>query len=115
MTTGGLSDIEEGEARSKSGDVDNDLLNSLIAIVMVQEQMGSAVAPAATPYWAYKPIFKRQITLRRPRNELMSRTANATTRSKSSSFFMNRFMGLGFNHYNCGLRVHSLLNVVLRD
>ena len=38
-----------------------------------------------------------------------------TTRSRVS-FFMNRFMKLGFIHYNGGLRVHSsLLNVVLHD
>ena len=38
-----------------------------------------------------------------------------TTRSRVS-FFMNRFRGLGFIHYNGGLQVHSsLLNVVLHE
>jgi len=38
-----------------------------------------------------------------------------TTRSRVS-FFMNRFIKLGFIHYNGGLQVHSsLLNVVLHD
>src|SRR5579859_3331619 len=38
-----------------------------------------------------------------------------TTRSRVS-FFMNRFIKLGFIHYNGGLQVHSsLLNVVLYD
>jgi CRP-like cAMP-binding protein len=38
-----------------------------------------------------------------------------TTRSRVS-FFMNKFRGLGFIHYNGGLQIHSsLLSVILHE